>query len=824
MYTHTHTCLRTHNRHYGDRDGVEVADCVGKCTAGYYCVSGSSDPQDKECGSVSMFCPAGSIAPVPVPLSHYATPPGCTTKCSGEQKAVTDFFAVAGRQFACPKLNSSDTFEVLEFVPAGTRIQGLAWPATSAMPAATFSLVGASADFAVDASTGMLSTTRELRFNDYTGPISVVVNVQTVATFPGLGGNPYFDKCTLRIKVVDENQVPTVNDVTFEVKENAAKGTVVNTVTATDTDTDRFTFQIVTVKPSAWAGAITFASPTEGKLVVSDTSLLDFEALAGDNFQIVLTVSVADNHPTDPKKATATVTINLLDVDDLVLGADTLSKADGGTTESNEALRTGGGDDVCFGGSGFSSLSGIKVGAAWGIIATYRNAEDGASYTATQCRVFSLTRVCCKSVAGVGATHSWTFKFTLPAEVSGDALATSKRLLGTMTEVAAKVTSYGAPAITSLLNADDMRTSGGETVEVQGMNLGPVGTVGLATYESQTGDLVVSVECGAAKDATGAFILMRCTSKEGWGGPLRWQITVGGQTSLWTSFTNAKGNPMSNYAGPQVTSITPASGPTNGGFHVVVAGTNFALRGTLQIGAYPCTIEKTNHTHIEATAGGGMGQNLPVEVKVGNLSSSDNGGGGIGGAVTFSYDPPTVDSVTVVKLGTCGASTVDSTSDSGSDLNAGSLHGCTQGSTQLRLTGRNFGPGCDTSDSGSRVATPAERACSCGVRLGKAAMCGVPVEAKGSWCDPIFWDHETILCAVKAGAGGNLAVGIVAGGDYFAEPENTVGEPVFPFNFDLPVVDRISPSTISVEGGQTVRWRCVEGVKSRRVRSVYALN
>ena len=37
----------------------------------------------------------------------------------------------------------------------------------------------------------------------------------------------------------------------------------------------------------------------------------NFEALAGDNFQIVLTVSVADNHPTDPKKATATAVVPL---------------------------------------------------------------------------------------------------------------------------------------------------------------------------------------------------------------------------------------------------------------------------------------------------------------------------------------------------------------------------------------------------------------------------------------------------------------------------------------------------------------------------------
>ena len=91
------------------------------------------------------------------------------------------------------------------------------------------------------------------------------------------------------------------------------------TVAAADTDTSRFTFKVVSVTPAAWKEAVVFESPDSGKLVVGDASLTDFEALAAVEFKLVLTVSVDDMHPTDPKMTTANMTVNLRDVNDLVV-------------------------------------------------------------------------------------------------------------------------------------------------------------------------------------------------------------------------------------------------------------------------------------------------------------------------------------------------------------------------------------------------------------------------------------------------------------------------------------------------------------------------
>ena len=48
---------------YGGDWGLQNSSCSGICDPGYYCPTGSSSPQEHECGGVGHYCPAGSSAP-----------------------------------------------------------------------------------------------------------------------------------------------------------------------------------------------------------------------------------------------------------------------------------------------------------------------------------------------------------------------------------------------------------------------------------------------------------------------------------------------------------------------------------------------------------------------------------------------------------------------------------------------------------------------------------------------------------------------------------------------------------------------------------------
>ena len=53
-------------------EGMTNPQCTGGCEAGYYCEAGTTDMQP--CGSSDVYCPALSVAPVPVASGYYTTP------------------------------------------------------------------------------------------------------------------------------------------------------------------------------------------------------------------------------------------------------------------------------------------------------------------------------------------------------------------------------------------------------------------------------------------------------------------------------------------------------------------------------------------------------------------------------------------------------------------------------------------------------------------------------------------------------------------------------------------------------------------------------
>lgn len=102
------------------------------------------------------------------------------------------------------------------------------------------------------------------------------------------------------------NQAPTIANQTFSIDENSAIATTVGTVVANDPDLDPLTYTI-----TAGNGLGAFAiNSTTGVITVASVSPLDFET----NPTFSLTVQVSDGSIS----STATITINLNDIDETV--------------------------------------------------------------------------------------------------------------------------------------------------------------------------------------------------------------------------------------------------------------------------------------------------------------------------------------------------------------------------------------------------------------------------------------------------------------------------------------------------------------------------
>ena len=155
------------------------------------------------------------------------------------------------------------------------------------------------------------------------------------------------------------------------------------------------------------------------------------------------------------------------------------------------------------------------------------------SYTASSCALTPDTtslsrRVCCDVAAGIGVDMRWRFIFTKPTIPGVAAIQHPILLLSEMTVLSEGVTSYDGPVITELKGATGMSTSGGDTVDIFGNNLGVAGGAGtgkgaVARYDNgEQGDVVVTgIACTMEPDPTSAAypIFLRCTSGAGFGGP-----------------------------------------------------------------------------------------------------------------------------------------------------------------------------------------------------------------------------------------------------------------------------------------------------------------
>ena len=157
--------------------------------------------------------------------------------------------------------------------------------------------------FAIDASNGNITVADHTQLNATTLPqYSLTVRVTD-------NGSPQlFGEATITIDVSHPNQPPVVNPASFTVPEGSANGTVVGTVTSTDSDAGQTLTYSIEAGNSGGAFGI---DPTSGAISVANHNALDFETKP----TYALTVRATDNG-TPAKHGEATVTVTVTDVNE----------------------------------------------------------------------------------------------------------------------------------------------------------------------------------------------------------------------------------------------------------------------------------------------------------------------------------------------------------------------------------------------------------------------------------------------------------------------------------------------------------------------------
>ena len=164
--------------------------------------------------------------------------------------------------------------------------------------------ISASGELTYEAATDAFGTgTFDVILKDDGGTANGGVDTSTTATFT--------------ISVTADNDAPVVDDATFSIAENALVGASVGTVSFSDVDGPSLSFSI---------SGSDFSIDSSGNITVAQP--LDFETTSSYS----LTVTVEDNHPTDSKSDTATITINILNVNEVTDAVDDSYSVDEDTT------------------------------------------------------------------------------------------------------------------------------------------------------------------------------------------------------------------------------------------------------------------------------------------------------------------------------------------------------------------------------------------------------------------------------------------------------------------------------------------------------------
>jgi hypothetical protein len=360
------------------------------------------------------------------------------------------------------------------------------------------------------------------------------------------------------------------------------------------------------------------------------------------------------------------------------VGTNQLVRVSVGGQDSNAA-------SFSYSAPSLTSLSPANGSSAGGFAMTIGGASLGAAGalitiggSACPVTVQSHTSITCTVPAGVGANQP------VVVTVGGQ---TSNTLSF----------SYNAPSLTGIAPASG-GTAGGAAMTISGTSFGASGAV-------------VTVGGNACPVTTQTHTSITCTVPAGVGANQPVRVTVGGQSSNTLGFT---------YTPPVLSSLSPTNGATAGGVPLVLTGSNFGASGaTVTVGGTACPVTAQSHTSVTCTQPAGVGTSLPVVLTVGGQASN---------SLSFSYNAPTLSSLTPTS-------------------------GSTAGGALLTVNGTNFGAS------------------------------GATITVGGTACPVTTQSHTAASCTLPAGVGVNQTVRLTTGGQ---------GSNALTFSYDAPTISGVS--------------------------------
>lgn len=185
---------------------------------------------------------------------------------------------------------------------------------------------------------------------------------------------------------------------------------------------------------------------------------------------------------------------------------------------------------------------------------------------------------------------------------------------------------YAPPAVDTL-NPTTGSTAGGTYITLTGSNFGSSGNVTIDTnnvcsiISYSDSSIVCSIPAG---EGTGKLVV----------------LTVAGQSSTALTFA---------YNPPSITSLTPSSGITDGGYNLTIYGSDFGVAPSITVGISSCPRQFVNASCIICTMPTGSGAGVPIQVTASQQLSN---------TLLFNYNPPTITSIYPQNMTTSGGSIV----------------------------------------------------------------------------------------------------------------------------------------------------------------------
>jgi hypothetical protein len=553
---------------------------------------------------------------------------------------------------------------------------------------------------------------------------------------------PFVTTALVFVSVVDANEPPVITGgaQTMNIKESAVPGTKLGTKIAT-TDPDsvqknlKYSLEgadaaFFAVSQTRDAGGNSFA---ELSLNATGGSI-DFEDRTVFNAVLRVDDGGNANNFQPAKSATAALKLVVENVNDV-----TITKVE---MVSGAGHSASGGDTVRITGTNFGPTT-KKAGApenapAPTLLVTY-GGDQGATgcckdFTATGCTVTAKNTVIeCKVAVFDKQVRAAGLNWIV--SVDGDKSAPS-----------ADTTHYMAPTVTGAVavvaGGGQLATSGtaGDKVLISGTNFGKEGMTPFIVTALGSMSYSYNFLSAASLKGTGCVLKppvggadqLECTTGEGTGSTLEFQVMVGGQSSA--TFKSTVG-----YANPSITAVAGGSGIdinnllTTGRESIVVTGTNFGPIGTVvgaTYGSYAstCTVSKAHVEMVcQTVAGSGKGLQWRVHVITGGNDKQMSPLNGCPTCVT-SYHPPIITSV--------GGANIK-------DLR-------TEGGQEIQIFGQHFGAPMDDEDCSGGIPRPT---IAYGNPAGGAsfALFNTTTELSGSCCKVL--SPTLVSCLSGAGVG-----------------------------------------------------------------------